>query len=388
MAIAAKSGLQQQIQTSLPNTGFGLSVWAKTQYSKNIGVPQLCCHNLGSFILPSGVDEDALLNVVKYNILATIYDATQLKKLSSQDVDTWNIGGPPKNIELILDELKSQLNVRDLQAVISEIRNATEEDTNDQLVKLLKDCSIPKINRWAILEFLTTERYPGLLPVILDHISLGQVDDFLDGCTIALRIVDINPDSREKVAKLMRAQSVITSPWDTNTTPLHRRIFGDTILVLASYGNEEDISLLLKYLSKDLNTGEFTAFLMKGLRMLLVRMADKVNPSVSFEIRTLAQKLLSIWADPLALNVEMSMFHRSVLVIKMLCARLDSADLEVVRNCAIASQDTSFIRLSLEAIQETERDLILVEMSNWLEKHVGYADKIKNDLKKYLAEKT
>jgi hypothetical protein len=131
--------------------------------------------------------------------------------------------------------------------------------------------------------------------------------------------------------------------------------------------------------------GEFMVFLMEGLRRLLIRTADKVNTSVAVEIRLLAKKFLSIWADPLAIKFEMGMFHRSICVIRMLCARLDRPDLELVRSYAIASQDTSFVRLSLEAIQQTECDLNLVGMSDWCAKHTSLAEEIKNDLKKYLA---
>ncbi len=385
MTIATKSDLQQQIQLSLPNIKWDVSLIAKIQYINDIGIRQAGYHDLVSFILPPAkVKEDTLLNAMK-DITARIPFVIYDKISSSKDVDTWNIGSQPKNIGLILDALKSKLNVKDLQAIISEIQDVYEENTNEQLVELLR-CPIPPINRWAILEFLTTKGCPELLPIILDHISSGQYDEFLDGCTIALRIIDVPLDDRGELVKLMRSQVTAVSPWAPNATPLHRRIFGDTLLVLASYGDEQDIPLLLEYISKDLTiTGEFMVFLMEGLRRLLIRTADKINSSVAVEIRLLAEKLLSIWANPLSLKVEMGMFHRSICVIKMLCARLDKSDLELVRSYAIAAQDISFVRLSLEAIQQTECDLNLVGMSDWCAKHTSFTEEIKNDLKKYLA---
>lgn len=397
MAKDIQSDFQQQIQTLIPNvredieeisseTQLVFSVLAKIKYKSSIGIPQTGYFDIKSFRIPldkAGILFKDVKDAIAY-VPSPIYGA-KLINISSL-LDTWNIGDQPKNIELVLDKLKSQLNVRDLQAILSEIQDAYKEDTNEHLVKLLKDSTIPSINRWAILEFLTTKRYPELLPIILKHVSSAKLDEFLDGCTIALRIIDVPLDARGELVKLMRSQVTSISPWAPNATPLHRRIFGDTLLVLASYGDEQDIPLLLGYIAKDLMiTGEFMVFLMEGLRRLLIRTADKVNSSVAVEIRLLAEKLLSIWANPLAIKVEMGMFHRGIYVIKMLCARLDKPDLELVRSYAIASQDTSFVRLSLEAIQQTEYDLNLVAMSDWCAKHTSFTEEIKNDLKKYLA---
>jgi hypothetical protein len=137
------------------------------------------------------------------------------------------------------------------------------------------------------------------------------------------------------------------------------------LLVLGSYGSPQDIGFLLELLKRDANA-QFTGHITEAIRRVLVRAPDKVSDADLEELRNLSARFLSVWANPLAVNVETGCFHRTVCVIKMLCARLEQQDVDVALHAVVTSQSRALAKVVLDKIRQTVRDLEAVGQRGWI----------------------
>jgi hypothetical protein len=263
-----------------------------------------------------------------------------------------------------LRKLQQAGSANEIAAVLRNLAKIADQDVCGRLYRMLQDNAVSPLNRWAVLEFLTTRKYPGLLSVVLDHVASQRLDDFLDGCTIALRVLAVPEQQTHRVAELMRMQAEATWPWRKDTVPLCARVFRDTLLILGSYGEEGDARLLLTCLEADIRA-EFTTHIMESFRRLMVRRPDRIAQADLAELREKARRLLDVWAAPLAVNVEPGMLHRSVCIMRTLASRLASEDIEVAWEAVRRSAHPCLVRGLLESIAEAERDLDLVGMAEW-----------------------
>jgi hypothetical protein len=326
------------------------------------------------------------------------------------------------DLDECLEDLKEDMDPSSLEYYTDciNVHLRHDESVSERLFKLIEDSFYPSCNRWAAIESLTTffiERKDNAqMEKLADSLMSGirkyheedrSLDGYVDGGTIAFRILSIPQEKRGATADLMRMQITRIKDHYGLHDNGNKNIFGDSLLVLGSYGDARDIPLILDFIEEDKNTlGEyidpaqkvmtlrngritfvdsplvitnnrFMFHTLEGLRRLLIRNADKVDEGKSKEVRRVCGDLLEESVIP---TDDQDSFNCSALTLKTLSSRLEPADLDLGARYSELSNElrsgSALVRVMLNSIKDNKKDLAIVGQERWLHEKEPYADKV------------
>ncbi|MDP3027006.1 MAG: hypothetical protein Q8N63_04820 [Nanoarchaeota archaeon] len=239
------------------------------------------------------------------------------------------------------------------------------------------------------------------------------LDEYVANATLSFRLRDVPEDKRKDLAELMRLQT--KRIWDHYglEQEINRHILNQSLFTLGSFGNSQDIPLILDFIKKDQQISgdyeppigrmmtikgnnlsfskipkikrknRFIASSTEAIRRILI-LHPKESENYSEDVRSTFKQLFEDILNSKELSDETDKFHCLHFSLKPLLARLDEESMQTALYCASIANDLALDYFIKDNIIKNMEDLKLVGQIEWLKQKLGYAQKVAEGINKDL----
>jgi hypothetical protein len=233
----------------------------------------------------------------------------------------------------ILRQLDSIQNIHEMAVQLSELeqwlqRTELREMVADEIRH--PELCLKSLSRATLLESLCNVSAPMVGLLAIESLTAGassDYDEFSLSCCITLRrVASSSVDGASAISALLNVLKT-DKLGVRNPSPLVREVIRQAILALGTFGELDQLMLLLNSLVSD-RSFNYGHQLADALARILSRSPLQHTQEIDRRIQDVCIERLEVWLHPLV-SVNFDMFSRASSMLSILFARLDTEDTEL-----------------------------------------------------------